>query len=89
MLKSAFALIGFKAYLWVFEEILAPNWERGWLYDNVDFFDDVTGKALDHDRAVEARRLEIEFFRKMKVYTKCRREECWKATGKEPIKTRW
>ena len=36
MLKSAFALIGFKAYLWVFEEILAPNWERGWLYDNVD-----------------------------------------------------
>ena len=36
MLKSAFALIGFKAYLWVFEEVLAPNWERGWLYDNVD-----------------------------------------------------
>ena len=36
MLKSAFALIGFKAYLWVFEEVLAPNWEPGWLYDNVD-----------------------------------------------------
>tara|TARA_B100000131_G_scaffold304783_1_gene330154 strand:+ start:8033 stop:9778 length:1746 start_codon:yes stop_codon:yes gene_type:complete len=37
MLKSAFALIGFKAYLWVFEGILAPGWEDGWLYDNVDF----------------------------------------------------
>ena len=36
MLKSAFALIGFKAYLWVFEEILAPSWEEGWLYDNVN-----------------------------------------------------
>ena len=36
MLKSAFALIGFKAYLWVFEEILAPGWEEGWLYDNVN-----------------------------------------------------
>ena len=36
MLKSAFALIGFKAYLWVFEEILAPGWDEGWLYDNVN-----------------------------------------------------
>ncbi|MBF93479.1 MAG: amino acid transporter [Euryarchaeota archaeon] len=36
MLKSAFALIGFKAYLWVFEEILAPSWEEGWLSENVN-----------------------------------------------------
>ena len=36
MLKSAFALIGFKAYLWVFEEILAPGRDEGWLYDNVN-----------------------------------------------------
>ena len=38
MLKSAFALIGFKAYLWVFEEILAPNWDQGWLSENVNHF---------------------------------------------------
>ena len=36
MLKSAFALIGFKAYLWVCEEILAPGRGEGWLYDNVN-----------------------------------------------------
>ena len=35
-----------------------------------DFQDDVTGGKLDHKLAVEARRLEMDFFRKLQVYTK-------------------
>ena len=40
------------------------------LYSGKEFYDDVHGKWLEKDRAIEARRLEIEFFRKMGVYTK-------------------
>ena len=40
------------------------------VYSGKEFFDDVHGKWLDKDRAIEARRLELEFFRKMGVYTK-------------------
>ena len=37
------------------------------LYSGKEFFDDVHGKRLDKGRAIEARRLELEFFRKMVV----------------------
>ena len=37
------------------------------IYENYDFVDDISMKPLDKARAIEARRLEIEFFRKMKV----------------------
>ena len=40
------------------------------LYSGKEFYDDVHGNWLDKDRAIEARRLELEFFRKMGVYTK-------------------
>ena len=56
------------------------------LYSNVDFYDDISGKELDHKMAAEARRLEIEFFKKMKVYKKVPR---WYARGHKVIKTRW
>ena len=36
-----------------------------------------------------AMRLEIEYFRKMKVYTKVHRREAYGVTGKPPIKVRW
>ncbi len=32
-----------------------------------DFIDDDTGKPLEHDLAIQARRTEIEFFRKTRV----------------------
>ena len=37
-------------------------------YDPVEFFDDVTGQTLHKKTAVEARKLEMQFFRNMKVY---------------------
>ena len=47
---------------------------------------DVHGKWLDKDRAIEARRLEFEFFRKMDVYTKVPRSM---AGDSKVITTRW
>ena len=35
------------------------------LYSGKDFYDDISGKWLEKDRAIEARRLELEFFRKI------------------------
>ena len=40
---------------------------RGNIYDGFDFQDDVTGGKLDHKLAVEARKLEMDFFRKLQV----------------------
>ena len=37
------------------------------LYQEFDFIDNNTGKPLKHDLAIQARRTEIEFFRKMRV----------------------
>ena len=34
------------------------------IYDNFEFIDDISGKKLDRDKAIEARRLEMKFFRK-------------------------
>ena len=62
-------------------------WEKE-LYDGKDFFDDVTGKSLNHDMAVEARRLEMQFFRRMKVYSKVPRSEAV-INGCKVITTRW
>ena len=40
------------------------------IYDDFDFQDDVTGGRLGRKLAVEARKLEMDFFRKLQVYTK-------------------
>ena len=55
-------------------------------YDDMEFTDDVSGKPLDSRLAVKARKLEIDFFRKMKVYTKVLRSEI--GEGKV-LTTRW
>ena len=44
--------------------------EQELLYDTFEFFDDVTGQTLDKKMSVEARKLEMQFFRNMKVYDK-------------------
>ena len=49
--------------------------------------DDVTKKALDPDMVHEARRVEMEFFDKMQVYTRVSREDQRRTRGKI-IKTR-
>ena len=48
--------------------------------------DDITGRALDADAVKAARALEMEYFQKLKVYTKVPREI---SKGKKVIKTRW
>ena len=40
------------------------------LYKDFEFIDDVSGRVLDHELAVKARKLEMDFFRKMRVYDK-------------------
>ena len=61
--------------------------EQELLYDPFDFFD-VTGQTLDKKMAVEARKLEVQFFRNMKVYDKVPR---WMAArdGCKVITTKW
>ena len=56
------------------------------IYENYDFVDDISMKPLDKARAIDARRLEIEFFRKMKVYEKVPISQ---AAGHKVIITRW
>ena len=54
------------------------------LYDGQEFMDDIHGGVLDKKLATAARQLEIDFFRKMGVYTKVKREPWMKV-----ISTKW
>ena len=40
------------------------------IYEGYDFVDDVSNQVLDKEMAFQARRLETDFFKKMKVYDK-------------------
>ena len=57
------------------------------LHGEYDLSDDTSGRALDHKLAVEAK-LEMEFFRKMKVYDEVPRASA-AADGCKVISTRW
>ena len=52
-------------------------------------FDDISGEPLDAEGVKEARKEEIRDVRKHEVYVKVPLKECWDATGKDPIGTRW
>ena len=56
------------------------------LYQDYNFIDDVSNKPLSKKMAIDARTLEIEFFRRMKVYTKVPRHQ---ANGHKVIRTKW
>ena len=49
----------------------------------------MTGQELDAARVVEARRLEVEYYKKMDVLTKVARDICYNKTGKGPLGARW
>ena len=51
--------------------------------------DDVNNCKLDPARVREARKAEMEYFQKMRVYKKVPVQECKGVTGKMPIKGRW
>ena len=52
------------------------------------FYDDVHGKPLEKERAIQARKLEMDFFKKMQVYSKVNRSVA-KQLGAKVITTRW
>ena len=64
----------------------ADPWEE--LYKGVNFYDDITGHVMDQKRAVAARKLEMDFFKQMMVYTKVPRKEAQDG-GHKVITTRW
>lgn len=51
--------------------------------------DDVSGAYLDPREVIKARLAEVDYIRKMNLYTKVPIAECWKVTGKQPIATKW
>ena len=52
------------------------------------FYDDLAGQHLDKDRAVVARKLEVDFFRSVRVYSKVLRAEA-KKNGAKIATIRW
>jgi hypothetical protein len=55
-----------------------------YLYKDGEFVDDISGKSLQKDLVIEARLLELGFFRDLEVYTKVDREPWMR-----PITTKW
>ena len=51
--------------------------------------DDITGKYLDPGLVHRARQEEMEMFQKHNAFTFVPLSECYTATGKGPIGTRW
>ena len=58
------------------------------LYQDFKFIDDVSGRVLDHELAVKARTLEMDFFRKMRVHDKVPRAAAIR-DGCRVITTEW
>jgi hypothetical protein len=52
-------------------------------------WDDVNNCELDPQKVREARAAEMEYFKRMKVYSKVPVQKCKDLTGKMPIKVRW
>lgn len=57
-------------------------------YHGKEFYDDIYGKLLERDRAIAARKLEMDFFKRMQVHSKVDRNVA-KQIGAKIITTRW
>ena len=64
------------------EQELLSAWD-GWHWD------DNKGGWLDLELCAKARREEVEYIRRHKMYVRVPREVCLRETGKAPIKTGW
>ena len=53
------------------------------------FWDEMSGKQLNSEEAIAARFDEIKQFHSHDVYEKVPIEDCWKSTGKAPVKIKW
>ena len=67
-------------------EVMAVDFEQN---DWQRYWDDMSGKELRGDLVRAARAEEIETIRKMRVWVKVDREQCFRETGRPPIKLRW
>ena len=54
-----------------------------------DTYDGKTGELLSPELVNEARKEELGFMRQIELYDEVPLSECWEATGKPPIDTRW
>ena len=64
------------------EDLLGSLSENG-------YWDDAKGGWLDPGLVVRAREEEMGYVRKHSVYTKVPTAQCWRDTGKAPVKTGW
>ena len=54
-----------------------------------NFWDEMSGKQLNAEEVRAARLDEIKQFHSHDVYEKVPIEECWKSTGRAPVKIKW
>ena len=59
------------------------------LYQDADFYDDVTGKELPKELTVKAREAEMRQVKAHKLYDKVPVKKCWDETGEAPVGTKW
>ena len=55
----------------------------------MSYWDDLAGRKLNRDLVEAARAEELAVVKKMQVWRKVRREECFQAIGRPPIQLRW
>ena len=59
------------------------------MWEEIIFWDDISGKCLEPGLCREARKEEIEGLKKYGVYIKVPISKCYDVTGKEPLGIRW
>ena len=66
-----------------------PTVEHDECYALGKAWDDVTGAELNPSMIKKARQEDVQYVRKMGLYRKVSKEECWKCACKKPIQVRW
>ena len=59
------------------------------LYENVKFYDELSGKELPKEATVKARQKEMTEVYAHKIYSKVPLQECYDVTGEAPVGTKW
>lgn len=59
------------------------------MFNDYTAFDDLTSSMPDVAKVIETRNWDMVYYKRVGVYDKVPLEECWKKTGKAPLKARW
>ena len=89
--SSSIRSSGVSKIMHIADKMESPHEDEQWreLYENVEFTDDVNGgNAFDKDRVIAARRLEMQFLKKMGFLEKVDRKEV-RSSGGKIITTKW